>query len=255
VSAADRSQLRNSSYEVFILLLSLVSLSNIVLAALLWSSEARDVVLVVDTALCIVFLADFAYRLLTAESKREYMGRGGGWLDLIGSLPAPGLRIARVFRVVRALRSIRQYGAGALARDFMRQRAQGAMYVVLLLVVVVLESSSIGVLAAERDAEAANIHSASDALWWGYVTITTVGYGDRFPVTNEGRIVGVFLLTVGVGLFATFTGFLANLFLAPRKDDDTAPEPEELRTRLETHERSASRLRAQLAELEPEPTA
>jgi voltage-gated potassium channel len=109
------------------------------------------------------------------------------------------------------------------------------MYVVLLLVVVVLEFSSIGVLAAERDAEAANIRSASDALWWGYVTITTVGYGDRFPVTNYGRVVGVFLLTIGVGLFATFTGFIANFFLAPRQE----PEDDEL-----------ERLRARVAELE-----
>jgi voltage-gated potassium channel len=203
-----------------------------VLAALLWSSDARDVVLVVDGALCIVFLADFAYRLFSAESKREYFVRGGGWLDLIGSLPAPGLRIARIFRVMRALRAIRGYGVRPLARDFMRQRAQGAMYVVLLLVVVVLEYSSIGVLAAERDAETANIRSASDALWWGYVTITTVGYGDRFPVTNYGRIVGVFLLTIGVGLFATFTGFIANFFLAPRQEDESGSELERLRARV-----------------------
>jgi voltage-gated potassium channel len=160
VSTPDRDELRSSPYEVFILLLSLLSLANIVLAALLWSSDARDVVLVVDGALCIVFLADFAYRLFSAESKREYFVRGGGWLDLIGSLPAPGLRIARIFRVMRALRAIRGYGVRPLARVFMRQRAQGAMYVVLLLVVVVLEYSSIGVLAAERNAETANIRSA-----------------------------------------------------------------------------------------------
>jgi Ion transport protein len=235
VSAPEQRDLRNSSYEVFILLLSLLSLANIVLAAILWSDDARDVVLVVDGVLCIVFLADFAYRLFTADSKREYFLQGGGWLDLIGSLPAPGLRLARLFRVMRAWRAIRAYGVRALAGDFMRQRAQGAMYVVLLLVVVVLEYSSIGVLAAERDAETANIRSASDALWWGYVTITTVGYGDRFPVTNYGRIVGVFLLTIGVGLFATFTGFIANFFLAPRNE----PEDGEL-----------ERLRARVAELE-----
>jgi voltage-gated potassium channel Kch len=251
VSAPEQRDLRNSSYEVFILLLSLLSLANIVLAAILWSDDARDVVLVIDGVLCIVFLADFAYRLFTADSKRGYFLQGGGWLDLIGSLPAPGLRLARLFRVMRAWRAISAYGVRALARDFMRQRAQGAMYVVLLLVVLVLELSSIGVLAAERDEELANIQTASDALWWGYVTITTVGYGDRFPVTNGGRIVGVFLLTVGVGLFATFTGFLANFFLAPNKEDEEELEVDGLRSRLEEHERSASRIRAQLADLEP----
>jgi hypothetical protein len=60
--------------------------------------------------------------------------------------------------------------------------------------------------------------TAGDALWWGwYVTATTVGYGDQFPVTTGGRIVGVLMLTVGVALFATFSGFLANLFLSANK--------------------------------------
>ena len=98
------------------------------------------------------------------------------------------------------------------------------MYVVLLLVVLVLEFASIGVLYAERDAQGSNIETASDALWWGYVTITTVGYGDAFPVTTKGRIVGVLLLTIGVGLFGTFTAFVANVFLAPKKRGSWAVE-------------------------------
>ncbi len=63
-------------------------------------------------------------------------------------------------------------------------------------------------------ATGANITTAGDALWWAYVTATTVGYGDQFPVTTGGRIAGVLMLTVGVALFATFSGFLANLFLS-----------------------------------------
>ena len=51
------------------------------------------------------------------------------------------------------------------------------------------------------------------------MTISTVGYGDQFPVTNGGRVVGTFIIVVGVGIFGTFTGYLANLFLAPRKSD------------------------------------
>ena len=127
------------------------------------------------------------------------------------------------------------------------------MYVVLLLVVLVLEFASIAVLHAERDAEGANIETASDALWWGYVTITTVGYGDEFPVTNEGRIVGVFLLTIGVGLFGTFTAFIANVFLAPqrrRPPPGAAGTVAELRFLLDEHEQTAARLRATLDQLE-----
>jgi voltage-gated potassium channel Kch len=243
--------LRNTSWEIFVLALSVVSLFNIVLLLLIQEDDAERVVLVVDGALCIVFVADFLYRLWTAPSKRRYFLREGGWLDLIGSLPFPGFRIARALRVARAVIQIRQHGGRRLWRDFIRERAQGALYVVLLLVVLVLEFASIGVLAAERGAADANIETASDALWWGYVTITTVGYGDRFPVTNEGRVVGVVLLTIGVGLFGTFTAFIANLFLGPR---DTEPAPvegaDDLRALLAEHERTAARLRTRLAELE-----
>ena len=74
------------------------------------------------------------------------------------------------------------------------------------------------ILWAEGGNPNANIHSGSDAVWWAYVTVTTVGYGDRYPVTNEGRLIGIALLTIGVGLFGVLTGFLANTFLAPKHD-------------------------------------
>jgi voltage-gated potassium channel Kch len=248
-----QTELRHSSWEIFVLALTVVSLANIVLLLLRLNEDADSVILIVDGALCLVFFADFLYRLRAAESKRAYMGRGGGWLDLIGSFPVPGFRIARTLRVARAAIEIRDHGGRRLWRDFARERAQGALYVVLLLVVLVLEFASIGVLAAERGAEDANIESASDALWWGYVTITTVGYGDQFPVTTEGRIVGVLLLTIGVGLFGTFTAFVANVFLSPQK---LRSRPEivgmggELRMLLEEHEQAAARLRSKLEELE-----
>jgi voltage-gated potassium channel Kch len=247
---SQRNGLRNTSWEVFVLALSVVSLVNILLVLLLQDDDARRVVLIVDGSLCVVFIADFLHRLRTAESKRRYMTKEGGWLDLVGSLPFPGFRLARVLRVVRAVVEVREHGGRRLWLDFVRERAQGALYVVLLLVVLVLEFASIGVLVTERDEPGANILTASDALWWGYVTITTVGYGDRFPVTNEGRLVGVVLLTIGVGLFGTFTAFIANLFLGPRKSDETAAGAEDLRSLLAEHERTAARIRAKLSALE-----
>jgi voltage-gated potassium channel len=99
-------------------------------------------------------------------------------------------------------------------------------------------------LGAEEGADDANILTASDALWWSYVTITTVGYGDRYPVTNLGRNIGVAVLTIGVGLFGVLTGFLANLFLSPRrgrKHESPASAPD---LRLEIDE-----LRGLIAEL------
>ena len=253
MASKQHAELRHSSWEIFVLFLSVLSLVNIALLLLLQHEDSRRVIFIVDSALCVVFLIDFLIRLKAAESKRGYFLRGGGWLDLLGSMPVPGLRVARGYRVYRAGSEIRRRGGGPLWRDLVRERAQGALYVVLLLVVLVLEFASIGVLYAERGAEGANIETASDALWWGYVTITTVGYGDAFPVTNEGRIVGIFLLTIGVGLFGTFTAFVANVFLAPRQRRLSAPAGAslaELRSLVEEHERIAERLRGALDELE-----
>lgn len=78
--------------------------------------------------------------------------------------------------------------------------------------------SSIAILQVE-DAENSNIKSAKDALQWSYVSITTVGYGDKYPVTSEGRIIAVALMTVGVGLFGTFAGFIASWFVEERKHE------------------------------------
>jgi voltage-gated potassium channel len=251
--AEDRNQeLRHSNWEVFVLVLSTISLANIVLLLLPLHEDSDRVIQIVDASLCIVFFADFVYRLRSASSKRRYLWREGGWLDFLGSIPVPGLRIARGYRVVRAVHDIRKHGRRRLWRDFVHERAQGAMYVVLLLVVLVLEFASIGVLYAERDVEGATIESASDAMWWGYVTITTVGYGDQYPVTTEGRIVGVLLLTIGVGLFGTFTAFIANVFLAPpRRRRGTAAG--DIRALLDEHERIADEIRGRLDELEDPP--
>lgn len=89
---------------------------------------------------------------------------------------------------------------------------------------MVLEFVSIFILVTEHNDANANIKTASDALWWAYVTVTTVGYGDKYPVTNSGRIVGVLLMTIGVGLFGVLTGYLANAFLKPKSTKQNQQE-------------------------------
>jgi voltage-gated potassium channel len=75
--------------------------------------------------------------------------------------------------------------------------------------------SAISVLHFEAEISDGNIKTAEDALWWAFATITTVGYGDKYPVTLEGRFVAGVLMCVGVGLFGTFSGFFAAWFLSP----------------------------------------
>ena len=88
------------------------------------------------------------------------------------------------------------------------------MLTTLLVTFVLIVFGSVTVLLFERGADA-NITGAEDALWWAIVTMTTVGYGDRFPVSLEGRVVAVLLMTGGVGLFGVFSGSVAAWFLQP----------------------------------------
>jgi len=213
-----------NSYELFIGALSVISIINIVLALLVQDPAVRNVIVIVDTGLCFVFFADFLGRLRNAESKSRYFFRQLGWLDLLGSLPFPGLRIARVFRVARVIRLVREVGMKTLIDKVLHDRAGSALYTVLVLVVIVIQYGSIFELVTNRSSPNANIQTASDAVWYTIVTITTVGYGDKYPVTNPGRIVGVLIMIVGVGLFGVLTGFLANTFLSP---SENKPEDED----------------------------
>ena len=90
---------------------------------------------------------------------------------------------------------------------------------------MILSTASFLVLQLESRSEDANIKSGADAIWWGFVTITTVGYGDRFPVTLAGRLVGLFVMLTGVGIIAALASILASLLVPPPPPDDDAATP------------------------------
>ena len=128
----------------------------------------------------------------------------------------------------------------------------------IFLVIAIVEFAGMAVYYEEQGAPGASIVNAQDAIWWGLVTITTVGYGDMVPVTTGGRVVGVFLLFAGIALFSVLTGFIANFFLAPRsaaRGEDAEPgtvvaELDALHALLEDQEERAALIRAKLVDLE-----
>ncbi len=171
----------------------------------------------VDNVICIFFLVEFGIRFYRADNKLKFMK--WGWIDLLSSIPnvdflraGRTLRLIRILRILRALRSTKH-----IVNHIFYNRAKGALTTVTVLAVILLIFSSISILQFETDANS-NIKTAEDAIWWSYVTITTVGYGDKFPVTTGGRIIAAILMTAGVGLFGTFTAYISSLLLAEKKE-------------------------------------
>lgn len=216
-SAEQGKELKNPGYEIFVGILSILSILNIVLLSVVDDPNLDTVLYVMNAILSAIFLVDFTYRLFTAESKSRYFFRQFGWADLLASLPFEQVKILRIFRLVRVFRLLRAYGVKNIARSVIQDRAGSALLTLLLMGILVLEFGSLVILHIEQSAPGANITSASEAVWYVIVTISTVGYGDRFPVTNQGRLFGSLIIIVGVGIFGTFTGYLANLFLSPKK--------------------------------------
>jgi voltage-gated potassium channel len=182
-----------------------------------FSRDQKQIVIYVDVAIGVFFLFDFLVRLIRAPTRRSYVIRRHGWLDLIAGIPVPGFRIAKAIQIAETGRQMRRRGVGAVVARASGELAGNTLLVAVLATLVTVQAGSMLIVSSELYAERSTITSAGDALWWSYVTVTTVGYGDEYPVTNRGRAVGYLMLSLGVVLFAVITGFFANAFINPKK--------------------------------------
>lgn len=222
-----------NAYNIFILVLTVASLliMLLLLLPLPFSQETNDLLRIYDNAICVIFLIDFAINLHGSRPRRTYFIKERGWLDLIGSIPSFGffpaagiLRIARLSRLARIARLLKGNKKRELVDDVLRNRGQYAVFITLMAAMLVLSSASVLVLQFESKSPDANITTGGDALWWGFVTITTVGYGDKFPVTPFGRITGVMVMFAGVGIIGALASILASILVPPAPDTSDRDE-------------------------------
>ena len=197
--------------ELVVLVLSLFSLGALAVELLVsLDPETLQLLQRMDDFICVVFIADFLIHLKLAPSRRRFMR--WGWVDLISSIPQMSFlrwgRFFRVFRIVRAIRSFQELNA-----HLFEHRPRGTFGIVGLMSLIAVLFATIAVFELERSVPEANIHSGGDALWWAFATITTIGYGDHYPVTFAGRVVAVLLVVFGLSLFSTFTAYVASFFL------------------------------------------
>lgn len=216
--------LLSPAWEVFILGISILSVFNLVVVVFIRNAQFDMVFVIMDSILTGIFLIDLSRRLVVADDRTAYLVHGHGWIDALAAFPM--LRIFRVFRIIRMFRVLGRLGGPAKAfKAFFSNRAAGGLLTVLLIAVLVMEFGALLMYAVEYDAPGTTFLSAQDAVWFVLVTMSTVGYGDVYPVTDAGRVVGSMIIVVGVGVFGTLTGFLANAFLAPSEAREAVAPP------------------------------
>jgi len=254
--SAEFQDFKGTGYELFIMTITVLAIANLFIIWFTPNTDMDQVIIIINFVLSLLLMVDFFYRLLTSPNKRKYLVRDFGWLDFLGSLPIFGMQLLRLFRFIRILRLFKELGTRRLAKDLRRERAASAMATVLFLVILVLQFGSYLMVGAEELSTTANITTPLDAIWWAFVTITTVGFGDKYPVTNIGRVIGTFVIITGVVLFTVLTGFIATRFFSIndlKVEEDLSPvksDLESIHSLLEQQGQSLHKLEDQITQLQ-----
>jgi voltage-gated potassium channel len=164
-----------------------------------------------DNIVCAIFIAEFFYRFRLAPRKAEFVRRN--WIDLLGSVPAVDeLRSFRLIRVVRLMRVTRFFSG--LSRRYEFPLPTGALANLGVLTGVIWLISATAFYRFEQAVKPDL--SYTDALWWSMTTLSTVGYGDLYPETTEGRAVAVLTMVLGIGLLGGVAAATATTFIELR---------------------------------------
>ena len=164
-----------------------------------------------------LFAIDYFVRLSVAEDKRKYFR--SNLLDFA----AVALPVLPLLRAVRALVAVTSF-----SRKTSQSRSRDVTSSVVVLALATWFVAGLAVTEAERGVVGANIEGVGDGWWWALTTMSTVGYGDQFPVSTSGRIVGVALMIMGVALLGTITAALASNFNGARNAEEEQNEIAEI---------------------------
>jgi len=211
---------------------SVLVVSVISLVLIIWETffnlppDTLNRFILIDRYACAIFMVDVLVRWRRMGWSRKYWK--WGWLDVLASIPLDGafraLQAIRIYRFVRLARIIYKF-KGITTGTTLNEKILAMPGITL---VMILFSTTL-IVEVERKAPNALIKNGGDAVWWALSTITTVGYGDIYPVTTEGRFIAAGLMMVGIALFGSISAFVTSKIILPREERDHEGELREIR--------------------------
>lgn len=213
---------------LFLVVVSLVSFSVETLPNL--SEEARRVLSVVEIVTVVFFTIEYSLRIYVASSKTSYIFSFFGFVDLLAILPfylslGVDLRSVRIIRVMRLFRMLKIVRYSRAIQRFHRALRIAKEEIILfgLCSVMVLFLSAVGIYYFENEAQPDVFVSIFHCMWWAVCTLSTVGYGDVYPITPGGRAFTFLVIAVGVGIVTVPAGLVASALSKARELEDIDP--------------------------------
>lgn len=238
-----------SPFDLAMMFLSVLAMAIVIAIFLLpTGSEARLLLLSIDTFICFVFIVHFFVCMVRARHPWQYFKHH--WLELVASIPmVEPLRLLRFLQIFRVIRMIRL--ARSVFVPMLKQKVHTTLAGLLVLMVLIIAGSAISIFIVESGVEGANIKTAQDAIWWGLVTVSTVGYGDYYPVTHLGRLISGLLIVSGVSLFGVISGYIASSFTSSNQEESDTPPlwAKNLMQQREKQDQSTQALKDEVARL------
>ncbi|OZV66887.1 ion transporter [Winogradskyella aurantia] len=199
----------------FLIVLSIITFSIETLPKL--KPQTREILNSLEIFCVVIFSLEYIARIYVADKKLKFVFSFFGLIDLLAILPfylsfgvdLRSLRVLRMFRLFRLLKLVRYNKA---MRHFTRAMLMAREQIILFMAVtlVLIYFAAVGIYYFENEAQPDHFASIFDSLWWSIVTLTTVGYGDVYPITLGGRIFTFFILLIGLGIVAVPTGIISS---------------------------------------------